>query len=95
METTLYRTMTNLIQSWLAAEAAQGRNKTDATAALNKATGMRYTLHRILEWERGDRELPGKVRRYMIGVVLPDVLAGAGVETLSAAKLRKIAQALS
>ena len=36
-----------LIESWLEAERATGKNKTEATAALNTATGMRYTVHRL------------------------------------------------
>jgi hypothetical protein len=86
-----------LIESWLAAEYAAGRTKTEATAALNKATGMRYNLTRILQWEKGERDVPAKARRHLIRVALRHVLETAGVDVggLSAAELRKIADRLS
>ena len=86
-----------LVESWLAAEYAAGKNKTEATAALNKATGMRYTLHRVLEWEKGDREVPAKARNHMTRTALRHVLETAGVDVarLSAAEIRKLADRLS
>ncbi len=86
-----------LIESWLAAEYATGKNKTEATAALNKATGKCYTLHRVLEWEKGQRDVPGTVRNHMIRVALRQVLETAGIDVgrLSAAEIRKIADRLS
>lgn len=86
-----------LIESWLAAERAAGMNKTEATAALNSATGMHYTVHRVLEWEKSDRGVPAKARNHMVRVALRHVLetAGVNVGTLSAAEMRKIADRLS
>lgn len=90
-------TTKTLIESWLAAEYAAGRNKTEATAALSKATKMRYTLHRVLEWEKGERDVPAKARQHMIRVALRQVLetAGVNVDRLSEAEIRKLADRLS
>jgi hypothetical protein len=90
-------TTKTLVESWLAAEYAAGKNKTEATAELNKATGMRYTLHRVLEWEKSEREVPARPRNHMIRVALRQVLetGGVDVERLSAAEIRKLADRLS
>lgn len=92
-----YMATKTLIESWLAAEYATGKNKTEATAALNKATGMRYTLHRVLEWEKGERDVPGKARSYMMRVALRQVLATGGLDpsNLSDAQIKKLADRLS
>ncbi len=86
-----------LIESWLETEYAAGKNKTEATAALNQAIGTHYTLHRILEWEKGERGVPAKARNHMIRVALRQVLESAGIDValLSVAALRKIADRLS
>jgi hypothetical protein len=91
-------TTKSLIESWLAAEYAAGKNKTEATTALSKATGMRYTLHRVLEWEKGERDVPAKARRHMLRVALPLVLedlASVDAGSLSASVIRKLADRLS
>lgn len=90
-------TTKTLIESWLASEYAAGKNKTEATAALNKATGMRYTLTRVLQWEKGERDVPAKARQHMIRVALRQVLETGGVDVnrLSAAEIRKLADRLS
>ena len=86
-----------LIESWLAAEFAAGKNKTEATAALSKATGMHYYLSRVLDWEKGERDVPAKARQYMIRVALRHVLETGGVDVsgLSDSQIKKIADRLS
>ena len=86
-----------LIETWLAAEYAAGKNKTEATAALNKATGKRYTLHRVLEWEKEERDVPAAARAHMLRVALPAILEASGLSTkdLTPSALRRLADRLS
>lgn len=86
-----------LVHSWLAAELADGLNKTEAAAALSQAVGTDYGLSRIGEWEKDVRGVPAKVRRYMIRRALGIVLQEAGIDVakLTPLQLRKIADGLS
>lgn len=45
---------------------------------MNAALGTTYKANRLSEWGR-TRNVPDNVRRYMLSVVIRDVLTGAGI----------------
>ena len=51
----------------------------DALRALNASLGTTYSNSRLREWERGDRRPTPQVVDYMLGIVLPALLAKEGV----------------
>lgn len=87
----------NLVESWVAAEAAAGRNRTEALQALNKACKTHYRMNRTYEWQHKTVEIPPTPRDHMVRVAMPHVLETAGVDVgrLSAAEIRKLAERLS
>jgi hypothetical protein len=89
-----HRMSKNLVENWVAAEAAAGRNRTEALKRLNASCQTRYRLNRTYEWEHKTVEIPPTPRDYMVRVALPHVLAEIGIK-LSAADLRKLADHLS
>lgn len=92
------RTSVSLVASWLAAELAAGKNKTEAVRDLNEACGTKYQLPRINEWlEQSERSAPSKVRRHMLSSALPYVLSSEGLDVglLAGAKLLRVVDRLS
>ena len=87
----------NLVESWIAAEAAAGRNRTDALKALNKACGSQYRINRTYEWQHKTVDIPPTPRDYMLRVALAHVLETGGLsnKALSPAEIRKLADRLS
>lgn len=87
----------NLVESWIAAEAAAGRNRTDALKALNKACDSQYRLNRTYEWQHKVAEIPPTPRDYMLRVALGHVLESSGIvpKPLSLAEARKLSDRLS
>lgn len=86
----------NLVESWLAAEHAAGRSRTQAVKELNKACDARYRLNRTYEWQRGVREVPPRAMQHMIRVSLRYVLQTEGIgEELTRATVKRIADRLS
>lgn len=87
----------NLVESWIAAEAAAGRNRTDALKALNKACETQYRINRTYEWQHKTVEIPPTPRDYMLRVALGHVLETCDLlaKPPSPADLRKLADRLS
>jgi hypothetical protein len=86
-----------LVDSWLAAELASGKTKSEAMRALNKACDTAYTLSRIGDWVNGKLAVPVKARPYMLRVALAYVLEDEGISAnaLTTAKIKRIAERLS
>jgi hypothetical protein len=73
----------NLVESWLAAERAAGKTKTQAVADLNAECQSDYSLTRIGEWANEKRPFPNRVRRIMLRIALPYVLKKHNIDTRS------------
>lgn len=56
---------------------AGGGTKTQAVKALNRSTGRKYTLSRINEWMKGQREPDREARREMLWIILLRNFSGA------------------
>lgn len=70
----------NLISTFVEVVTAEGGVRlADALRALNTSLSATYTNSRLREWERGDRRPTPQVVDYMLGVVLPALLAKEGV----------------
>ncbi len=66
----------NLISTFVDVVTVDGDARlADALRSLNAALGTGYTNSRLREWERGARRPTPQVVDYMLGVVLPALLA--------------------
>lgn len=57
--------------------------------AMNATLNTRYTHSRVREWERGDRHPTPQVMDYMLGIVLPWLLAQEDIREAEVNRLVK------
>lgn len=62
--------MRNLTRTWMQVMLDGGNTKTQAVKALNQFTGRKYTLSRINEWLKGQREPDRETRVQMVWLIL-------------------------
>lgn len=72
---------THLIETWITADTAGGRQIKDALDDLNTSLGTRHSWSRLWEWRNGSRPPPAAVARYALSRALPYLLARAGIRT--------------
>jgi hypothetical protein len=65
----------NLIDSWLASEAAHGHNSTESLAIINLELGTAYKHSKLSEWRRGIRKPSASAMNYMLVRAIPFALS--------------------
>lgn len=69
----------SLAKTWLAAEAAAGRSRQQATDALNEATGYDADWVTVERWVKHQRNPREAVRKYMMRIALPHLFTAGSL----------------